>query len=59
MPKLSKQYYYSSKGEKKLHCYKLSIPKTIINKSDINENDEIKISTKGGKIVLEKDEKEK
>ena len=30
MAKLNKQYYYSSKGEKKVNCYKLNISKRLL-----------------------------
>lgn len=55
MGKLAKQYYYkTSTGEKKLQCYKVMIPKEIINQTNINPEKEIKVYTKDGKIIIEK-----
>ena len=59
MSKLSKQYYYSPKGERKINCYKATISKEILNQSEIKENDDIKIKSEQGKIIIEKDEKGK
>ena len=55
MPKLAKQMYYSvSKGEKKINCYKLNIPKKIVEQTNFKDGDELKISVKDNKIVIEK-----
>ena len=55
MAKLSKQMYRSVKtGEKKLNCYKLNIPKAIVNKANFKDGDELKILVKDNKIIIEK-----
>ena len=55
MAKLAKQMYYSaSKGEKKLNCYKINIPKRIVKQTDFKETDELNITVKDNKIIIEK-----
>lgn len=56
MPKLAKNYYYNSKGEKKLNCYLLNIPKEIVKQTGISESDQVKIEAKDGRIIIEKAE---
>lgn len=53
MPKLAKQKYTTAKGERKLNCYVINIPKEIVNKTDLADK-EIKISSKDNKIIIEK-----
>jgi len=53
MPKLAKQYYLNAKGEKKVNCYKVNISKQIIDKTNL-EDEEIKITIKDNKIIIEK-----
>lgn len=54
MPKLAKNYYYSSTGEKKVNCYNVNIPKDIVRQTNIQENDEIKVYAKDKKIIIER-----
>ncbi len=54
MPKLAKNYYYGKNGERKVNCYLVNIPKTILSKTNISDGDEIKISVKNNKIIIEK-----
>lgn len=54
MTKLAKQYYINAKGDKKINCYKATISKEVLKKSNIKENDEIIVSAKKGKIIIEK-----
>lgn len=55
MAKLAKQMYYSaSKGEKKINCYKLNIPKAIVKQTDFKDGDELKITVKDNKMIIEK-----
>lgn len=56
MQKLGKQYYYSPTGEKKINCYKINISKEIIEKTNIKNNDNIKVYAKDNKIIIEKEE---
>lgn len=52
MTKLNKMYYYTSKGEKKLNCYNVPIPKIIVEKAQL-ENVEIQIKVENKKIIIE------
>lgn len=55
MAKLAKQMYYSaSKGEKKINCYKVNIPKAIVKQTNFEDGDELKITVKDNKIIIEK-----
>lgn len=54
MPKLAKQMYYNAKGEKKINCYNLNIPKSIVSQTDIKDNDNVKIYVENKKIIIEK-----
>lgn len=55
MTKLAKNMYTTAKGERKLNCYVVNIPKEVVNKSDIKDGDNIRIYSKGGKILIEKE----
>lgn len=55
--KLTKQYYYNAKGEKKINCYKVTITKELAKSVGIEEDDNIKIYAKDNKIVIERVEK--
>ena len=52
MAKMTKMYYYTSKGEKKINCYMIPIPKKIVEQAQL-ENKEIKMNVNGNKIILE------
>lgn len=54
MTKLRKMYYITSKGEKKINCYTVTIPKAIVEETDIANND-LKIYAKENKIIIEKE----
>lgn len=54
MPKLAKNYYRTAGNQKKVNCYMANIPKDIVNKAGIQENDEINIREEYGKIIIEK-----
>ena len=54
MARLVKQYYYTSTGEKKLNCYSVPIPKELVNKTNIKEEDKLKITALNNKIIIEK-----
>lgn len=53
MPKLAKNMYTTAKGERKLNCYVISIPKEIVDKTDLIDKD-LKIYSKGNTIIIEK-----
>ena len=57
MPKLAKQYYYSPNGERKINCYKAPISKELLKKTNIKEDDSIRIYAEDNKIIIEKVEK--
>lgn len=53
MAKLNKMYYYTSKGEKKLNCYNIAIPKELVHKTGL-EDKEIQVQVENEKIVIKK-----
>lgn len=55
MPKLAKNYYYGKNGERKVNCYFVNISKELLSKTNIKEEDNIKIYTNGSKIIIEKE----
>lgn len=54
MTKLGKMYYMTSKGERKINCYTVTIPKAIVEKTDIEDKD-LKIYAEDNKIIIEKE----
>lgn len=52
MTKLNKMYYYTSKGEKKLNCYNVPIPKIMVEQAKL-DNVEIQIKVENKKIIIE------
>lgn len=54
LPKLAKNYYRTAKGEKKLNCYLIHIPKEVVKKTDISEQDEVRVYEKNKKIIVER-----
>lgn len=54
MPKLAKNYYYNSKGERKVNCYLINVPKKIAEEAGITDNDNVEISANKGKIIIKK-----
>lgn len=54
MAKLGKNYYRTANGDKKLNCYMIPLSKELIAQTNISEEDELKISVKDGKIIVEK-----
>lgn len=55
MAKLGKNSYRTAKGEKKLNCYLIPLSKEIVAKTNITEQDELKITVKDNKIIVEAD----
>ena len=55
MPKLAKNMWTNSKGERKLNCYVVNISKEIVNQTDLKDK-EIKVFAKDNKIIIEKSE---
>lgn len=54
MPKLSKLYYITSKGERKINCYNVQIPRKIVEQTNI-QNNNVKIYAENNKIIIERD----
>ena len=52
MPKLARNMYTTAKGERKLNCYVIHIPKEIVNQTNIKDN--YKIYAKDNKIIIER-----
>ena len=51
--KMSKLYYHTGAGEKKLNCYSLQIPKKAITEAGIDADKPVIIYTKDNKIIIE------
>lgn len=56
MVKLAKQYYWLKDGTKKLNCYHIAINKKILDDANINDDAELNIKAKKGKIIIERNE---
>lgn len=54
MAKLGKNYYRTANGEKRLNCFMIPIAKEIVLQTNITDKDELKISVKDNKIIVEK-----
>lgn len=55
MPKLVKQYYYAIKeNEKKVNCYKITIPKELVSQADIDPEQNLTLRCENGKIIIER-----
>lgn len=54
MAKLVKNYYYTSKGEKKVNNYQIAVAKSIAKQAGFTGEEKIKIYAKNGKIIIEK-----
>ena len=54
MPKLSKLYYITSKGEHKINCYNVQIPKKVVEQTNIQDNN-VKVYAENNKIIIERD----
>ena len=48
--------YTTAKGERKINCYVVNIPKEVVEKTNLKDAD-LKISSKDNKIIIEKLEK--
>ena len=48
--------YTTAKGERKINCYVVNIPKEVVEKTNLKDVD-LKISSKDNKIIIEKCEK--
>lgn len=55
MQKLKKQTYITKKSGVKINCYYVNISKEIINSTNITEQDNLKITARRNKIIIEKD----
>lgn len=53
MTKFNRNYYYTSKREKKLNCYYINIPRVIVEKADMQDKD-LEIKEENGKIIIDK-----
>lgn len=54
MAKLIKNKYYTRTGERKINSYMVSVAKSIVSEAGFNEDDEVKVYAKDGKIIIEK-----
>ena len=53
MAKLGKNSYTTAKGERKLNCYIVNIPKEVVEKTDLVDK-ELNVYAKDGKIIIDK-----
>lgn len=53
MAKFNKLFYYTSKGEKRLNCYTIPVPKELVEKANL-ENTDIEIVVQDNVIILKK-----
>ena len=58
MAKLTKFWWTNSKGERKVNCYNIMIPRDIVEQSSIKDTETVKFSVKDGKIIIEKEVKD-
>ena len=54
MPKLAKNCYRTAKGEKRINCYMANIPKEVLRKTNIMDDDEINIYAENNRVIIEK-----
>ena len=54
MARLTKIKYTNSKGERKINCYLATIPKAVVKKARIEDNDEVVAYEEYGRIIIEK-----
>lgn len=52
MGKFAKNKYTTAKGERKINCYLVSIPKKIVDEAKLADK-ELKITLKDNKIIIE------
>ena len=52
MPRLAKNYYRTKEGHKRINCYMANIPKEIVKKAGLEDDDEIAIREEYGTIVI-------
>ena len=45
MPKLAKNMYTTAKGERKLNCYVVNIPKEVVEKTNLKDMQELEKET--------------
>lgn len=54
MQKISKKYYYSKHGERKINCYTVNISKDTLQRANIKETDNLDVRAEKDKIIIEK-----
>lgn len=52
MAKLIKNNYKTLKGDIKINCYKVNIPRKIIEEAGINPNKDITVKSEKNKIII-------
>lgn len=53
MTKLAKQYWINAKGERKVNCYKATIPRELVEKLNLQDK-EIKVKIIDNKLIIDK-----
>jgi len=54
MAKLIKNKYYTRTGERKINSYMVSVAKTIVAAAGFEEDTQVRVYAKDGKIIIEK-----
>lgn len=54
MAKLIKNKYYTKTGERKINSYMVSVAKKTVAAAGFDENEQVKVYAKNGKIIIEK-----
>lgn len=55
--KLVRSYYYGKGGEKKVNTYLINIPRAVVEEAKLQDQ-QLKVTTKDGKIIIEKEGKQ-
>ena len=53
MTKLAKQYWINTKGERKVNCYKATIPRELVEQLNLQDR-EIKVKIIDNKLIIDK-----
>ena len=53
MTKLAKQYWINTKGERKVNCYKATIPRELVEKLELQDK-EIQVKIIDNKLIIDK-----
>lgn len=55
MAKLIKKKYYKANGESEINNFFVYISKEVVKEAEFDENEQVKVYAKDGKIIIEKE----